>query len=98
MVEALEGVLSLSDGLVKGKIYSGMLDCSIVYHCVACQKDGKSTSSYGTQWIRMGTEVVLDAAAAAKVRVLMHISSFETVGFGAAQGNQDFGDRVYLEG
>ena len=78
--DVVEGDLSLSDdGVVKGKIFSGMRDCTVVYHCAGIPEGWQINEDVWDAVNRNGTEVMLDAAAAAKVRMFVHVSSFETL-------------------
>ena len=79
--EIVEGDLSRSDGQTKGKIFSGMRDCSIVYHCAGIPEGWQVHEEIWDAVNRNGTEVMLDAASAAKVRAFVHISTFETIIF-----------------
>jgi dihydroflavonol-4-reductase len=37
--EIVQGDLSMNDGATKGRLFSGMRDCKIVYHCAGASHD-----------------------------------------------------------
>ena len=91
--EIVEGDLSLSDGATKGRIFSGMRDCSIVYHCAGIPEGWQVHEEIWDAVNRNGTQVMLAAADAAKVRVFVHISSFETILFNRQNCNSEISSK-----
>jgi dihydroflavonol-4-reductase len=74
----IEGDLSMKDGETKGRIFSGMRDCKIVYHCAGIPEGWQINEEIWDAVNRNGTEIMLNAAIAAKVKTFVHISAIDT--------------------
>jgi nucleoside-diphosphate-sugar epimerase len=87
--EIVQGDLALNDGATKGRIFSGMRDCTVVYHCAGVPEGWQVDEGIWDAVNRNGTEVMLEAAAAANVRMFVHISALETITVSGGPGSPE---------